>query len=163
MCNRFGRRSKRSMQNTIRTNSSIPTREISFSSVDLARAKRPWAKVMEDIFHLSTERNLYSETKQIEFYKVTTGPPDGKRYFFNIIDMPGFFDMSTDPKQSVTNGQVKSFIINCISKNVCNIHVFAYAFSLSGGINEQDIESMVLTKTILSQSLIEYGSGDHRL
>jgi GTP-binding protein EngB required for normal cell division len=104
------------------------------------------AKVMENIFHFSTEKALFAETKQVEFHKVKTGTTDGRHYYFNIIDVPGFFDISADVKNSLTNEQVKQFINKCISQNVCNIHIFAYVFSLNGGINEQDIQAMIYTR-----------------
>ena len=101
---------------------------------------------MGDIFHFSGEKALYSQTKEVEFHKVTTNTRDGGRYFFNIIDVPGFFDISVDEKTSLSNEQVRYFINNCISQNVCNIHMFAYVFSLNGGINEDDIKAMIYTK-----------------
>jgi GTP-binding protein EngB required for normal cell division len=104
------------------------------------------AKVMGDVFHFSTEKTLFAETKQVEFHKVKTGTTDGRHYYFNIIDVPGFFDISTDEKKNLTNEQVKQFINRCISQNVCNIHIFAYVFSLSGGIIEQDIQAMIYTQ-----------------
>jgi hypothetical protein len=78
---------------------------------------------------------------------VKTSTRDGRHYYFNIIDIPGFFDISIDLKTSLTNGQVKQFINKCISQNVCNIHMFAYVFSLNGGINEDDINAMIYTRT----------------
>jgi GTP-binding protein EngB required for normal cell division len=104
------------------------------------------AKVMGDIFHFSVEKTLYSETKQIDFHKITTNARNDGRYFFNIIDVPGFFDMSTDTKTSLTNEQIRNFINDCIRKNVCDIHMFAFVFSLNAGINEQDIKAMIYTK-----------------
>lgn len=105
------------------------------------------AKVMDNVFHFSEEKALFSETKQVEFHKVKTGTRDGRHYYFNIIDIPGFFDISIDLKTSLTNDQVKQFINKCISQNVCNIHMFAYVFSLNGGINEDDIKAMIYTRT----------------
>jgi GTP-binding protein EngB required for normal cell division len=104
------------------------------------------SKVMGDVFYMSTEKTLFSETKNVEFHKVTTGTRDGRHYYFNIIDVPGFFDISADAKPVLTNDQVKKFINNCITQNVCNIHMFAYVFSLHGGINEDDIKAMIYTK-----------------
>ena len=104
------------------------------------------AKVMGDVFHFSEEKTLFSETKNVEFRKVTTATNDGRHYYFNIIDIPGFFDISADVKNNLSNNQVKQFINKCISENVCNIHIFAYVFSLHGGINEQDIEAMIYTR-----------------
>jgi GTP-binding protein EngB required for normal cell division len=105
------------------------------------------AKVMGDVFHFSGEKSLFSETKQIDFHKVTTSTANGRHYYFNIIDVPGFFDISIDIKTSLTNHQVKQFINKCITQNVCNIHMFAYVFNLHGGINEDDIKAMVYTRT----------------
>lgn len=104
------------------------------------------AKVLEDVFHFSEERSLFAQTKQIDFHKVKTGTANGHHYYFNIIDVPGFFDISADAKQSLSNDQVKQFINKCISQNVCNIHLFAYVFSLHGGIVEQDIAAMIYTR-----------------
>ena len=104
------------------------------------------AKVMEDVFHFSEERALFAQTKQIEFHKVKTGTGDGRHYYFNIIDVPGFFDISIDVKQTLSNDQVTQFINKCISQSVCNIHLFAFVFSLNGGINEQDIAAMIYTR-----------------
>lgn len=105
------------------------------------------AKVMGDVFHFSEPHKLFSETKQIEFHKVTTGTNDGRHYYFNIIDIPGFFDISVDEKNNITNNQVKEFIKKCITQSVCNVHVFAYVFSLHAGIIEDDIKAMIYTRT----------------
>jgi GTP-binding protein EngB required for normal cell division len=104
------------------------------------------SKVMANVFHFSEEKALFSQTKHIEFHKVTTGTTDGRHYYFNIIDIPGFFDISTDVKNNLSNTQIKQFINKCISQSVCNIHMFAYVFSLNGGINEQDIDAMIYTR-----------------
>jgi GTP-binding protein EngB required for normal cell division len=104
------------------------------------------AKVMNNVFHFSGDKTLFSETKEIEFFKVTTSTNDGRHYYFNIIDIPGFFDISADVKTSLTNEQIKKFINNCITTNVCNIHIFAYVFSLHGGIIEDDINAMIYTR-----------------
>lgn len=104
------------------------------------------AEVIHDITHISPVQELYSQTRTIQFKTISTDTKDSIWYYFNFIDLPGFFDIAVNGRQSLSNEKVSSYFQECITKNITNIHMFAFVFNLSAGINERDIETMLYMK-----------------
>ncbi|CAF3420899.1 unnamed protein product, partial [Rotaria sp. Silwood2] len=103
------------------------------------------ASVIENILYKPPQRELYSETKDVTFHKVATDAKSTQRYYFNIIDTPGFFEIPRgDSGNKFTNDRISSFIKSCITNDVTNVHLFAFVFNLAAGIIEKDIETMEL-------------------
>lgn len=105
------------------------------------------AAVMNKITHVANAHELYSQTQAIEFNTISTNTEDNIWYYFNFIDLPGFFDISANGRQRLTNDKISSYLQDCMSKNITNIHMFAFVFNLSAGIIERDIETMLYVKT----------------
>jgi GTP-binding protein EngB required for normal cell division len=105
------------------------------------------ANVVNDITHVSTAHELYSQTQTIQFKTISTDTRDNIWYFFNFIDLPGFFDISAGGKEKLSNEKISFYLQECMGKNITNIHMFAFVFNLSAGINERDIETMLYVKT----------------
>ena len=104
--------------------------------------KSTLAKVLEDIFHRVGDRELYSETKGIEFLKVATDVSDGTRLYFNVVDTPGFYEQSDTALVKNSNDRIKRFLDSCLDHDVTNVHLFAFVFSLNAGVNSEDIATM---------------------
>lgn len=105
------------------------------------------SEVIHDVTYTSPVHELYSQTKDIEIKSISTEKREDMWYYFNFIDLPGFFDMAASGRQRMTNRQVSIYFQECITKNITNIHMFAFVFNLAAGINERDIETMIYVKT----------------
>ncbi|CAF1363025.1 unnamed protein product [Didymodactylos carnosus] len=103
------------------------------------------ANIIENIFYVSTQQELYSQTKKAEYHKVLSASGT-TQYYFNIIDTPGLFDISVAEQDKLTNDHIALIISDCLKHDVTNIHLFAFTFNLIGGINEKDIKSMIFVK-----------------
>ncbi|CAF4665569.1 unnamed protein product [Rotaria socialis] len=54
---------------------------------------------------------------------------------------------TTTANRELSNDEISNFIVNCIKKDVTNIHLFAYVINVAaGGINEEDLKAMIYTK-----------------
>lgn len=103
--------------------------------------------VIKDATYVAKEPQLYAETRKPEFHSVSTYDTDNnKYYYFNFIDIPGFFDVTTSRSEQLSRKQICGFVDSCATMGVSNIHMFAFVFSLFGGINEHDIETMLIVK-----------------
>lgn len=105
------------------------------------------ADVVNDIAFVSKPPELYSETRTVQFKTISTDTKDNIWYYFNFIDVPGFFDISINGKDKLSNEKIKSYLQECMTKNITNIHMFAFVFNLAGGINDRDIDTMIFVKT----------------
>jgi GTP-binding protein EngB required for normal cell division len=105
------------------------------------------SNVINDITYVSKAHELYAETRAIQIKTISTETKDNVWYYFNFIDVPGFFDIAINGKEKLTNEKITSYLQECITKNITNIHMFGFVFNLAAGINEQDIETMVYVKT----------------
>ena len=103
------------------------------------------AKVIENNLHIPELRRLYAETRKIHFNRIA-GECDGIMYHFNIIDSPGLFDLAQNGTEALTNERIQEIIDDCIKKDVTDIHAFGFVFSAEGGINQEDIQSMILVQ-----------------
>ena len=94
------------------------------------------AKVLENPLYIPPTLNLYSKTKQIE--KVRIGS-------FHIIDLPGFFDRtsSSNREQHLSNETINKLLDEYLEE-LKQVHLFGLVFSLTSGINDEDIQSMLL-------------------
>jgi GTP-binding protein EngB required for normal cell division len=108
--------------------------------------KSTMASVVNDITYVSKAHELYSQTQKIQFKTISTETKDNVWYYFNFIDVPGFFDISANGKQKLTNEKINFYLQECMGKNITNIHMFAFVFNLAAGINERDIETMLYVK-----------------
>lgn len=125
------------------------TRCIDRSIVLIGRSrtgKTTMTKVIEDIFYRSGDIELYSESKGVEFLKVAKDASDGTRLYFNVVDTPGFFEQTTMELTSNSNERIKQFLDSCLDHDVTNVHLFAFVFSLTAGINAEDIATMKFVK-----------------
>lgn len=104
------------------------------------------ANVISDITYVSKAHELYSQTQTVQFKTISTDTKGDLWYFFNFIDVPGFFDISNNGKEKLTNDKINSYLRECMAKNITNIHMFAFVFNLAAGINERDIETMLFVK-----------------
>ena len=104
------------------------------------------ADVINDIKHVSKSHELYSQNQTINFKTISTDTNNDMCYYFNFIDLPGFFDMSINGKEKLTNDKINSYLQEFMAKNITNIHMFAFVFNLAAGINERDIETMLYVK-----------------
>jgi GTP-binding protein EngB required for normal cell division len=97
----------------------------------------------QDPLHLPSLPGLFAGTRNIAFNRITT-THQGNSYFFTIIDSPGLYDVVQKKGESLTNETIKTYLDECITKDITHIHAFAFVVSRSGaGINIQDIQSMV--------------------
>lgn len=108
--------------------------------------KSTLTKVLENTFYRSGDRQLYSETKGVEFLKVATDALDGRRLYFNVVDTPGFYEQSTTALADNANDRIKRFLDSCLQHDVTNVHLFAFVFSLNAGVNNEDIATMKFVK-----------------
>lgn len=94
------------------------------------------AEVLEDPRLVPPSINLYSKTKKLE--KIQRGK-------FLIIDMPGFFDCNAygSHENRLSNDGINKLLHDFISTGT-DVNLFGLVFSLSEGINADDIESMML-------------------
>lgn len=107
--------------------------------------KTTLAKVIEDIFYRSGDRELFAQNRGVEFLKVATDAADGSRLYFNVVDTPGFFEQSTE-LVSTSNERIGQFLNSCLDHDVTNVHLFAFVFNLDAGINSEDIATMKFVK-----------------
>ena len=90
---------------------------------------------------------LYSATKKVEFHQLAAPiTKNGHVYNFNVIDTPGLYDKRTTKGQHLDNESTTKLVLDCMRQDMTNIHVFAFVFSLEGGINNEDIESMMYVR-----------------
>ncbi len=105
------------------------------------------AEVLGDVFYMARETDLYTETNSTEFHKFISPIIDnGMRAFLTIVDTPGFFAISkSGSSQPIIrdNLAVRKFIDLCIAHDVTNVHFFALTINLLGGINQEDIGTMI--------------------
>ena len=105
------------------------------------------ANVVKDSLHVTSAPHLYSETREPVFHQVSTYDADQDIfYFFNFVDIPGLYDQTARASEQLSINAVLSFIDNCLKTEITNIHMFAFVFNLHGGINEKDIDTMLLFK-----------------
>jgi GTP-binding protein EngB required for normal cell division len=109
--------------------------------------KSTLVNVINDIFYVASAHELYSRTQKIEFQTISTDTQDGIWYYFNFIDVPGFFDIGLRVDEKLTNKSIASYLQDCMGKDITNIHMFAFVLNLAGGINERDLETMLFVKT----------------
>jgi GTPase Era involved in 16S rRNA processing len=107
------------------------------------------AKTLEYAGYIADkDLELFSETQQIEFHELAAPIlKNGQIYNFNVIDTPGLYDKQTSQGQHLNNDSTTSLILECMRKDMTNIHAFAFVFNLQGGINSEDIESMLYVRT----------------
>lgn len=109
--------------------------------------KTTMIRVIEDLGYIPPTLSLYSGTRNIDIRHLgATVAHNGKKYNINIIDTPGFYDKVSSGETKLTNDHIKGLIDQCISHQITEIHVFAFAFSLENGINSDDVESMKFIK-----------------
>lgn len=103
--------------------------------------------VIGNVFHHTTEIHLYTKTTSNIFHKLISPKIDGGlRTFLTIVDTPGFFAISRSGSSNAIirdNATVQEFIDSCIAHDVTNVHFFALVINLAGGINSEDIDTMV--------------------
>ncbi|CAF3395755.1 unnamed protein product [Rotaria socialis] len=68
-------------------------------------------------------------------------------HFFTIVDTPGLFDCVREADKRISNGKVQELLNECITKDITHIHAFAFVFSISSGMNQEDIQSMIFFQT----------------
>jgi len=95
------------------------------------------AKVLADSLYQPPKRELYAVTRQPEPQQI-----GGLR----IIDMPGFCDLQTQKRNLLKNTTILDMLGEQIRRND-PIHLFAFVFSLSDGINQWDINTMLLVQS----------------
>jgi GTP-binding protein EngB required for normal cell division len=100
------------------------------------------ADTIRNPFHLPSLPGLFAGTRNISFNRITT-THQGNSYFFTIIDSPGLYDIMQNEGERLTNATIKKHLDECITKDITHIHAFAFVFSSGGGINIEDIRSMV--------------------
>jgi GTP-binding protein EngB required for normal cell division len=105
------------------------------------------SEVINNVMSVAKTNELYSQTRTIQFKTISTEARDNIWYFFNFIDLPGFFDIASNGRQRLTNDNITTYLQDCMSKNITNIHMFAFVFNLAAGINERDIDTMLYVKT----------------
>lgn len=108
--------------------------------------KSTLAKVIEDVFYRPDVETLFSTTHGVEFHKVAASSATGDRLYFNIVDTPGFFEVTEGERTVNSPAHIKRFLDQCMKYDVTNVHMFAFVFSLAGGVNERDIETMRYVK-----------------
>ena len=105
------------------------------------------SKVLRDVKHVAPPWSLYSETRAPNIQRlVVKRPSDKKSYMMKIIDTPGFFDVARTRKGQLHNTSTTKSINEFISNHVQGMHLVAFVFSLTAGINEQDIKAMIYVK-----------------
>ena len=105
------------------------------------------ANVVEDSLYVTSEPSLYSETRKPVFHQISTyDANDECFYFFNFVDIPGLYDQAARASEQLSTDAILSFINDCLKMEITNIHMFAFVFNLHGGINEKDIDTMLLFK-----------------
>ncbi len=107
--------------------------------------KSTLTEMLQDPSHVPEMGSLFSVTKDIKIYQLTTTHSD-KNYSLTIIDSPGLYESMRNDGRPRTNKEIKKLIDQCITKDVTRIHTFAFVFSSEGGINIQDIQSMIYIK-----------------
>ena len=104
-------------------------------------------KVIEDLGYIPPPLSLYSGTRQVEVRHLgATVSHNGIKYMINLIDTPGFHDKVQNGGTAISNNEIKRLLDKCISHEITQIHLFAFAFSLDNGINSEDVDSMKFVK-----------------
>ncbi|CAF1548842.1 unnamed protein product [Adineta ricciae] len=103
------------------------------------------SEVISDPACVAKDAKLFSETRKITLNRVAANHREQTCYF-NIIDSPGLYDNTIEQKEHLTNEKIRQYINECITKDVTDIHAFGFVFSANGGINSEDIKSMIFVK-----------------
>lgn len=105
------------------------------------------AQVLENVLHEPEAMSIYSQTRSLELKKFfTTDKETGISYQFSIIDTPGFFDIQKQNRRRLDNETVMNMISSCTKSNIRQANLIGFVFNLNSGINEKDIETMILLK-----------------
>jgi len=78
---------------------------------------------------------------------------NGKNYCVNIIDTPGFQEVSTDNNRSDDN--LQDLITNFVKRDITKIHLVLIAVNASSGLNRYQIDSIKTTIKFLGKDLIK--------
>jgi len=105
-------------------------------------------KTLKDPFRFNTELSLFSETTVPSLHSFTMeyspGPTQSPvNYNFNIMDTPGLFEQSVEMSQARNNELIKSTITKCLEFEITKIHAIFFVCSFTGGINMQDVDSII--------------------
>lgn len=100
---------------------------------------------IKDPFRIPEMPDLYAATRGITFNRMMTVHEDIP-YYFTIIDSPGLFDIVINRGERLENETIQRYLDECITKDIPHIHAFAFVFSSGGGINYEDIKSMIFIK-----------------
>jgi GTP-binding protein EngB required for normal cell division len=103
------------------------------------------SRVLRNPHHIPELAGLYAEDRNISFNEIAT-TNESNVYYIKIIDSPGFYDQTINEGERLSNETIKTYINECITKDVTHIHMFAFVFSGGTGINIQDIQSMIFIK-----------------
>jgi GTPase SAR1 family protein len=93
-------------------------------------------------------RDSRYEPERPTFYSATRTPESQQIGGLRIIDMPGFNDLQTQTRNSLSN----NLILKMLREELDDkgpVHLFAFIFSLYGGIKKEDINAMLFVQSEL--------------
>ncbi|CAF4888490.1 unnamed protein product [Rotaria socialis] len=76
-----------------------------------------------------------------------------KQVILNIIDTPGLFERGIDADKLRDNKTILKTIKICVNREITKFHFICFCVSIISGINQQDIESLVLLTEYLGSEL----------
>jgi hypothetical protein len=95
-------------------------------------------------------RDSRYETERPTLYSATRTPGSQHIGGLHIIDMPGFNDLQTQTRNSLSNNLILKMLREALNDND-PVHLFAFVFSLYGGIKKEDINAMVFVQSELPE------------
>ena len=94
------------------------------------------ANVLRDPLYIPPTISVYSKTKTMEIVNIGS---------FEVVDLPGFFDRTSGANrgEQLSNDDINK-LLDTYLQRATEVNLFGLVFSLTGGINAEDIESMLL-------------------
>ena len=106
--------------------------------------------ILIDPTNVPSEMNILSDTREATFESFMI---DDLGIVLNIIDTPGVFEYCDREDLIRSNEVILQSIEKCINHEITKFHLVCFAFSMTAGIQADDIKALELFKSFLGPTV----------